>query len=104
MHGENGALTRDSMSILRVRRAPIAATFVFTLVALGCGDTSGVDKTYPVRGKVTLDDQPLAAETAVVLFKPDAFKGNSSLWEPTANVDKEGNYSLTTNGKAGAPP
>jgi hypothetical protein len=92
------------MSILRVRYALTWAACFTALVVLGCGDTSGVGKTFPVRGKVTLENQPLAAETAVVLFKPDASKGNSSPWEPTANVDKDGNYSLSTNGKSGAPP
>jgi hypothetical protein len=91
------------MFIRSARHAFASAAVVTVIVALGCSDTSGVGKTFPVRGKVTLNDQPLAAGTAVVLFKPDASKGNSSPWEPTANVDKEGNYSLTTNGKAGAP-
>jgi hypothetical protein len=102
--GNPARFQEDAMFISRVQHAFSSATLIAALFALGCSGTSGVGKTFPVRGKVTLNDQPLAAGTAVVLYKPDASKGNSSPWEPTANVDKEGNYSLTTNGKAGAPP
>jgi hypothetical protein len=74
------------------------------LAAPGCGDTSGIGKTLPVAGKVTLDDTPLTAPSTVLLFKPDASRGNTSLWEPTGTVDDQGNYVLFTNGKKGAPP
>lgn len=78
--------------------------FTLGCLALGCGDTSGVGPTFPVSGKVTLNNEPVTAKTTIVLFKPDASKGNSSLYEPTGTVDAEGNYKLTTKGKNGAPP
>jgi hypothetical protein len=78
----------------------------FLLVAVlvcGCGDDSGVGQTFPVRGRITVGSEPLTASTTVVLFKPDAAKGNTSPFEPTGTVDAEGNYTLHTNGKKGAP-
>src|SRR6516164_7128366 len=72
-------------------------------LAAGCGDHSGVGKTYPVTGKVLFNNQPLVADNAVVLFKPDPGKGNTSPFEPSGTVDDDGNYSLLTNGKEGAP-
>ena len=71
---------------------------------LGCGDSSGVGVTFPVSGKVTFNNEPLTAKTTMVLFKPDASKGNTSLFEPAGTVDAGGNYKLTTQGKNGAPP
>lgn len=83
---------------------------VFFLVALlmalagsGCGDPSGVGRTVPVAGKVTLNDTPLTAKTTIVVFKPDASRGNTSTFEPTGTVDADGNYTLKTKGKDGAP-
>jgi hypothetical protein len=92
------------MSASRAWRRLPAIGLVTALLMLGCGDSSGVGKTLPVRGKVTLDDVPLSAESAVVLFKPDASKGNRSPFEPVGNVDRDGNYTLVTKGKRGAPP
>jgi hypothetical protein len=87
------------------RRLPLflAAWFV-GISTTGCGDSSGVGRTVPVAGKVTVDGAPLTAKSTVVLFKPDASKGNTSSFEPTGTVDEDGNYTLKTNGKNGAPP
>jgi hypothetical protein len=71
---------------------------------MGCADESGVGKTFPVTGTITLDGQPLVAKTTVVLFKPDADKGNASAFDPTGTVDGQGQYTLLTKGKKGAPP
>src|SRR5262249_7571299 len=46
---------------------------------------------------------PLTAKSTIVLFKPDASKGNTSPFEPTGTVDADGNYTLKTKGKNGAP-
>jgi hypothetical protein len=81
----------------------LAALFL-AMAASGCGDASGVGRTVPVMGKVTLNDVPFTAKTTVILFKPDASKGNTSPFEPVGTVDAEGNYTLTTKGKNGAPP
>jgi hypothetical protein len=71
------------------------------LVAAGCG-SGGVGNTAPVSGSVTLDGQPLSA--GLVSFNPDSSKGNSSQFVPVAQVDSDGRYTLTTEGKEGAPP
>lgn len=72
--------------------------------AWGCGDASGVGKTFPVAGKVTIGNAPLTARSTIVLFAPDASKGNSSSFESSGTVDADGNYTLQTKGKRGAPP
>lgn len=84
--------------------ALVLAALVAGALASGCGDASGVGRTVPVRGKVTVGDVPLTAKSTVLLFKPDAAKGNTSPFEPTGTVDEKGNYQLTTKGKNGAPP
>ena len=73
-------------------------------LASGCGDASGVGPTFPVAGKVTFNNPPWTAKSTVILCKPDAARGNASRFEPTGSVDAEGNYTLTTRGKNGAPP
>jgi hypothetical protein len=77
---------------------------LLVILAAGCTDTSGVGKTYPVSGKVTLDDKPLTGAMTLLLFKPDTAKGNTSLFEPSGQADDQGNYTLVTRGKSGAPP
>jgi hypothetical protein len=72
--------------------------------AAGCADRSGVGPTFPVAGRITLGNEPLTAKNTVVLFKPDASRGNSSPFEPTGTVDEAGNYTVQTRGKKGAPP
>ncbi len=71
--------------------------------ALGCGQGSGVGKTYPVSGLLTLDGKPFTAETTMILFKPEAGRGNTSTFSAAGTVDGEGRYELTTGGKKGAP-
>jgi hypothetical protein len=73
------------------------------LSAAGCAD-AGVGKTYPVSGKVTLNGQPLIAKSAIVHFKPNADRGNTTPHEPAAMIDANGNYTLYTKDRRGAPP
>jgi hypothetical protein len=94
-------LTR--FSPFRESQWPVTAMF-FALLACGCGDSSGVGKTFAVTGKVTLDDGPMTAPNTIVLFKPDAGRGNTSPFEPAGTVDGQGSYTLVTKGKNGAPP
>lgn len=92
-------------SIFRLRRyIVILSALALVTLSQGCSDDAGVGRTFPVSGKLTLDNQPVTAKTTIVLFKPDASKGNTSPFEPTGTVDAEGNYKLTTRGKNGAPP
>jgi hypothetical protein len=50
-----------------------------------------------------VDNEPLTAESTTILFEPDASKGNTSPFQPAGTVDEQGNYTLLTKGKAGAP-
>jgi hypothetical protein len=76
-------------------------TCVFLLAWLaGCG-SSGPGRLVPVKGKVTLDDKPLA--TGSLVFKPDETKGNNSKFEPAGTIAADGSYSLFTREKEGAP-
>jgi hypothetical protein len=68
----------------------------------GCGDASGVGKTVPVTGKVTLGGQAL--KVGIVVFTPDAGRGNTSKWVPSGMIGADGTYSLHTDTKEGAPP
>jgi hypothetical protein len=65
----------------------------------GCGKS---DELIPVTGKVLFKDQPLPKGT--VVLTPDAAKGNPTLHEPRGEIDAQGNYTLNTSGKLGAPP
>jgi hypothetical protein len=70
------------------------------LAVVGC-DKSGVGRTLPVSGKVTVNGQPLSKGT--LAFKPDDSKGNTLKIEPGGDIEN-GTYVLFTNGKPGAPP
>src|SRR5262245_45987082 len=93
------------MSLRKLSRAAalLAAALLLALPASGCGGDDGVGKTSPVRGKVTLDGEPLVSKPATVGFKPDASKGNTTTFEPAASVDSSGNYTLLTKKRSGAP-
>ena len=67
---------------------------------VGC-DSSGVGRLVPVQGKVTYEGQPLT--TGSLSFKPDAEKGNTSKFEPAANIEADGSYRLFTAEREGAP-
>jgi hypothetical protein len=82
---------------------PAAALAALALLMSGC-DSSGVGKTFPVAGKITVNGEALTTGTGYVLFRPDKTKGNDSPFEANGNVDKDGNYRLSTKTKGGAPP
>jgi hypothetical protein len=85
-----------------VPRFPLfLGALLLAIPALGCGDASGVGRTVPVSGKVILQDEPLTAKTTIVLFKPDASKGNTSPFEPTGTVDAEGILHVDHQGQEG---
>jgi hypothetical protein len=93
---------QNSYSLWRCLLAHMPALLVGCL-ATGCGDDSGVGKTYPVTGRITINKETLTAKSTVILFKPNAALGNTSPFEPVGTVDDDGNYALKTNGKKGAP-
>jgi hypothetical protein len=79
----------------------LVAVCFFALTTAGCGDSSGIGKTVPVVGRVTVDGQPVKAGT--VSFRPDKSKGNNLAHEPYGEIDAEGSYKLFTGKKEGAP-
>jgi hypothetical protein len=89
----------------RFGRGPLLPAAVLgALLASGCGDDSGVGTTYPVRGKILLNNEPFTASTTVIVFKPNAARGNKTALEPAGKIDDDGNYTLLTKGRSGAPP
>jgi len=89
--------------VLRISRIDIRLVFVLALcgffqLATGCGG----DTLTPVSGKVTVGNNPVTAGT--VIYKPNVAKGNNSKSEPQGEIDATGQYTLKTNGQAGAPP
>lgn len=74
------------------------------LLLAGCNENSGVGRTVPVSGKLTLDRQPFAVASTIIVFKPDATRGNNSPLEPSGTVDEQGTYTVRTKGKKRAPP
>lgn len=82
---------------------PRTACLVAVLAA-GCSGDSGVGVTFPVAGKITIDNEPLTVRGTVVLFQPDASRGNTSPFDAVGTVDETGAYKLATKGKSGAAP
>jgi len=83
-----------------IRLSALACVCLLLLVVVGC-DKSGVGKTVPVSGKVTVDGQPL--ESGSLSLKPDSAKGNTTKVEPAATISG-GSYEVSAAGKKGAPP
>jgi len=67
---------------------------------VGCGPPAG-PTLYPVSGKVTFEGK--AVTPAMVTYSPDSEKGHVSNIAPSGQVDADGNYTLMTEDKAGAP-
>jgi len=81
-------------------RLNVAFFLVGSLLFFGAG--CGKQEThYPVSGKVTLNNAPLKG--GIVTFIPDESKGNKSKSNATGMINAEGNYTLMTNGRSGAP-
>ncbi len=89
-------------SALRVRFA--GQFFLVTAVgALAClsGGCGGGPSLAPVSGKVTLNDKPLT--TGNVVYYPNKAKGNTFTGLPVGEINSQGEYTLQTGGKPGAP-
>lgn len=55
-----------------------------------------------VHGRLTVDGEPLPG--GLVIFYPDAGRGNHSPFEPRARTDRRGGYQLRAEGKQGIVP
>jgi hypothetical protein len=86
--------------VLLLKKGVLLPALVVALV-VGCAPDP-VGPVVPVTGKVLLDGGPLT--TGAVVFHPDANKGNATLHEPRGQVDAQGNYTIFTADRAGAPP
>jgi hypothetical protein len=77
--------------------------FVFLVACVaftGCGGSG--PKLTSVKGKVTIGGTDLKA--GVVTFIPDTLKGNKNAKGPAiGKINSDGTYTLTTEGKDGAP-
>src|SRR5437016_1113643 len=75
------------------------ASICAALLAAGCGGPR-----HPVAGRVLLEGQPLANVQGAVVLKPDASKGNKRKVLPIGVLNRDGSFSVVTDGKPGAPP
>jgi hypothetical protein len=73
---------------------------VFGVVWLA-GCTPPPAPCFAVSGKVTLQKKPLTSGN--IRFIPDSGKGNNSKESAFGFIDHDGSYTLTTNGRDGAP-
>lgn len=82
---------------------PPLVWFLLTGVFLATGCGGGGDRLYPVSGKVTLNNQPLTF--GIVNFFPEAAaaKGEKQRAIPVGKIEPDGSYTLSTDGKSGAP-
>jgi len=65
----------------------------------GCGD--GTPSLTPVSGKVTVNEKPLTSGS--VIYYPNSAKGNKFGGLSVGEINAQGEYTLQTNGKPGAP-
>jgi hypothetical protein len=68
-------------------------------LSLGCGDGPSLK---PVKGHVTMNGQPLTK--GHITFHPNKDKGNTFGQVCVGEIDAQGEYTLQTRGKPGAPP
>jgi len=75
---------------------------VLLLSLAACGEGDPVGRRVPVKGQVTVDGK--TPDHGSVAFWPDAAKGNASKFECVGSIAADGSYTISTRGKAGAPP
>jgi hypothetical protein len=76
---------------------PTLAALCVAALSLGCGANSSL---IPVTGQVLLDDMPLGSGS--LTLEPDPV---SQSWDrPVGTIGPEGQFTIFTNGRLGAPP
>ncbi len=84
------------------RTSPVLVVGLVLAGVAGCGKNGDLEQLVTVQGQVMLWEKPLT--TGVVIFRPDASRGNSSQHEPRGQIDAQGHYLLRTGQKEGAAP
>jgi hypothetical protein len=81
-----------------VRRCVQAGVVLaLAVAAAGCGGSR-----YPVDGRVLLKGKPLQGKGGAVVLKPDASKGNKGSASSVGLLQRDGSFSVLTNGRPGA--
>lgn len=83
------------------RSVAFLVLIALTLASAGCGP--GLPVLMPVRGKVTLRSGTPVHNGSVTLH-PDVAKGNKSRELPIGAIDAQGNFTVMTGAREGAPP
>lgn len=83
-----------------LRVGAFGALVVAVLGVAGCQPPPPAP-TFPVSGTVTQNKKPMTR--GIVTFVPDAAKGNNNNESAMGWIGTDGTYSLTTNGRDGAP-
>jgi hypothetical protein len=82
----------------RVWRCVVCSVaLLLAALAGGCGGSR-----YPVDGRVLLEGNPLHDKEGAVVLKPDASKGNKNSVPAIGVLQKDGSFSILTNGQPGA--
>jgi hypothetical protein len=87
------------MSALLCRRGLTLAVLLGVSLAPGCAKSVPLS---PVSGKVTVDNQPVTSGQ-VTLIPLEETASAKSAGLSAGSLDAEGNYTITTGGKKGAP-
>src|SRR2546421_12597814 len=84
----------------RFRRCVLTGVALsLAVAAAGCGAPS-----YPVDGRVLLKGEPLKGKEGAVVLKPDASKGNTYSVSSLGVLQRDGSFSVLTNGQPGVKP
>lgn len=90
---------RPSAQSPRFRNVFLPILGILVWFTTGCGGDSA--KLVPVKGVVTVNGKPLTSGT--VQFRPNKSKGNTATVEPIGQINDQGEFTLETYGKPGAP-
>jgi hypothetical protein len=90
---------------LRCRAQASAALRLWVILTLGLGALLAAggcgERRADVSGKVTVDGKPLTGNAYTIMFAPD--KGNPVQKIPSAGLDDQGRYRVSTGGQDGVP-
>lgn len=79
---------------------PLPLLVICAATLIGCSSSDG-PVVVPVAGQISLNGSPFGG--AGISFRPDASKGNTAEYIPSATSNEDGEYELVTGDKKGAP-